>query len=477
VCEHQLEKAVNIDDKFDLPGKAEPRPFTFSQEMLMQFMAAKPANLDYCSLLAEGKASRNVRTTTEPAMDRLWHDNWQDTHASKQDINEDYCPIFIGMQDLVHGVRSLARDRRLDLAPHPGLLRNAAGGDTLSDWAKQQKTPSAPWSPPREDARRPPRNGGKPAAAAAVLQAKAAAKAAAPAKPDPEQWGAPKAMSMTMRRIREELVAEKPVSKERVEAMFARFKYQAVDIARWSKETGTGFNSVITERDQLYPLLIENGYFTKAQLKAASKVIFEAVKQVALPKTSDKVSKRRGGKAAGGAKAASFGDTEPDQAGDSAKRQKVGDQDESQAQLVATLSDAIKMLRAGDGGLQEQRPVLISGDLARRLDRIDEALLVKDEVSELKDEVSELKERIHQLEQTKVALQSDSKELVGLLAAMCGAAACNEQLRPVFAGLVQWLVLANMKHMQDTTQAAWKDITSDLAKTLQVELKSLSHFM
>ena len=367
---------------------------------------------------------------------------------------------------------------------HPGLLWNAAGGDTLSDWVKQQKTPSAPWSPPREDARKAPRNGGKPAAAAAALQAKqakaaakgaaakGAAKAAAPAKPDPKQWGDPKAMSVTIRRIREDMEnVEKTVPKERVAALFARFKDQAGDIEGWSKEINKGFTSVLTERDQLYPLLIKDGYFTKAQLKAASKVLFESVKEVASPKP--------GGKAAGGAKAATLGDTEPDRAGDSAKRQKVGDRDESQAQLVATLSDAIKMCR-GDGGPQEQRPDLVSGDLARRLDRIDEALLAKDDVSELKERVSELKDRIHQLEQTKSAsaqhisgLQSDVKELTVLLAAMCGAAACNEQLRPVFAGLVKMLVLGKMGDMQDTTQAAWSKITAGLAAELKVELSSL----
>jgi hypothetical protein len=493
VCEHQLENPADLDDKFDLPGKATPRPVTFSQASLKKFMAENQANLDYCSKLAEGKASRNVRNTVEPALMRLWLDNWEDTFASKQAENCDYCPVYIGLQDLLRGVRLYARDKLPPPPPHEGLLRNAAGGQTLGAWLELEKKSSAPnvWSPPPSTRR----NGGKPAGTAAALQAKAAKAVASVPAPAPAlkrkktptevvqpPWGSAKAMSTQMGRIRKQLQDGEFVSKDRCVALLGRFKDH--NLKDWSDKQG--WTSVLTERDQLYPALLKSEMFIEAQLKAASKFLFEAKsrvvdeEEVQVPKPADPAPGAR----RKGAKVAPLGDTVSDQEDNSAKRQKVGDQDESLAQIVDTLSNAVKLVRGGDG---VPRPVLVSGDLERRFgdlerrfDQLDAALVVQDEVGALKDENGALKEQIHQLKQAGSvsaqmvsALQSDVAELTSLMSAMCGVAATNDSMRAIFAGLVKTIVAGKMKHMQDTTKEAWNEITESMSGELKVELVSL----
>ena len=100
----------------------------------------------------------------------------------------------------------------------------------------------------------------------------------------------------------------------------------------------------------------------------------------------------------------------------------------------------------------------------------------------VKDEVGALKEQIHQLKQTgsdsaqKVTcLQSDVSELTGMMSVMCGVAASHESMRAIFAGLVKTLVVGKMKNLQDTTKAAWIEITESLSGELKLELAALIH--
>jgi FtsZ-binding cell division protein ZapB len=130
-------------------------------------------------------------------------------------------------------------------------------------------------------------------------------------------------------------------------------------------------------------------------------------------------------------------------------------------------------VRGGDGVPQEQRPVLVSGDLERRFDQLDAALLVKDEVGELKEQNQQLKQAGSVSAQMVSALQSDVAELTSMMSAMCGVAATNDSMRAIFAGLVKTIVAGKMKHMQDTTKEAWNEITESMSGELKVELVSL----